>query len=164
MVDEAAGRPGIRPAHPGRILRRAIDASGGMTVDKFADHIGVSRQTVHAILSSRSKVTPDVAARLGKAFGNSPLFWLNLQNKHDIWQAEGEPQIRMITPISSDVRSDKSSKVISDKSRAATAAAKVMTDPKPSKHAKSAAGSALTQASKKAPASPGVGLRKSQKG
>jgi hypothetical protein len=46
--DKAAGRSGFRPVHPGRIIKRNIDALG-LTIEAFADHIGTSRQTVHAI-------------------------------------------------------------------------------------------------------------------
>src|SRR5215471_15078913 len=45
--EKAAGRPGFRPVHPGRIIKRNIDALG-LTIEAFADHIGTSRQTVHA--------------------------------------------------------------------------------------------------------------------
>lgn len=96
--DELAGRPGFRPSHPGRILRRSIDAMG-LTIEAFADHIGVSRQTVHAILAERSKVSADVAARLGRALGTSGQFWLNLQSKHDVWAVEEIPEIRRIANL-----------------------------------------------------------------
>lgn len=99
MVDnEPAGGPGFRPSHPGRILRRAIDALG-IPIEKFADRIGVSRQTIHNILSARSAVTADVAARLGRALGNSALFWTNLQSRHDVWAAEQRPEVRLVRKI-----------------------------------------------------------------
>ena len=91
-VDLPAGRPGFRPAHPGRIIKRSVEALG-MTIEAFADHIGKSRQTVHAIISGRSGVTADVAARLARAFGTSVQFWLNLQVNHDAWEAERAPGV-----------------------------------------------------------------------
>ena len=99
MVDnEPAGQPGFRPSHPGRILRGAIDALG-ISIESFADRIGVSRQTVHNILSGRSAVTADVAVRLGRALGNSALFWTNLQARHDVWAAEKSPEVRLVRKI-----------------------------------------------------------------
>jgi antitoxin HigA-1 len=96
MTDNApAGRPGFQPSHPGRILRTAIEGLG-VTIDDFAARIGVSRQTVHSILSGKSAVTADVAARLGRAIGNSPLFWTNLQARHDVWAAEETVEVRQV--------------------------------------------------------------------
>ena len=65
----AGDRPGFCPVHPGVIVKRNIDALG-VTIEAFADHIGTSRQNVHAIIRGDRAVTPEMAARLGRAFGN----------------------------------------------------------------------------------------------
>jgi antitoxin HigA-1 len=44
-------------------------------------------------------VTADVAARLGRAFGNSAAFWLNLQSNHDAWHAERDPKVAKIKKL-----------------------------------------------------------------
>jgi plasmid maintenance system antidote protein VapI len=44
-------------------------------------------------------LTADIAARLGRALGNSALFWLNLQSQHDAWLAERSKAVRRITRI-----------------------------------------------------------------
>jgi antitoxin HigA-1 len=72
-IDELAGRPGIRPSHPGRILRSAINGLG-VTVEEFATSIGTTRQTVHRILSGENTVTAEMAVRLGRALKNTPHF------------------------------------------------------------------------------------------
>ena len=93
----ASDRPGFRPVHPGVIVKDNIDALG-ITIDAFAEHIGVSRQTVHAIISGRSSVTADMAVRLGRAFNTSSRVWLNLQSNHDVWEPERDASLARIRP------------------------------------------------------------------
>jgi addiction module HigA family antidote len=59
-------------------------------VKAAAEKLGVSRQTLHAILAERSAVTPEMAVRLGKLCGDGPGVWLRMQMAHDLWQAERE--------------------------------------------------------------------------
>ena len=97
--EEPAGRPGLRPKHPGVILARAIEAAN-IPKSRLAEHLGVSRQTVYQVLNGERAVTADMAARLGRAFGNSPRFWLNLQAAHDTWEAEASPEVQKISRLS----------------------------------------------------------------
>ena len=99
-TEERAGRPGWRPSHPGAILREDILPALDMPMAAFAAHIGISRQSLYDIIGERRSVTADVAARLGRAFGNSTMFWLNLQAAHDAWQAERQPAIKKIERLS----------------------------------------------------------------
>jgi addiction module HigA family antidote len=96
--DARAGRPGFRPVHPGRILKRNIDALG-MTVEAFADHIGTTRQTVHSIIAGRSAVREEMAVRLARAFKTTPQFWLNLQMNHVVWELERLQKLMRIRPV-----------------------------------------------------------------
>jgi addiction module HigA family antidote len=57
-------------------------------VKDAAEKLGISRQTLHAILSGKSAVTPETAVRLGKLCGDGPGIWLRMQQAHDLWQAE----------------------------------------------------------------------------
>ena len=59
-----------------------------LTVKAAAEKLGVSRQTLHAILAERSSVTPEMAVRLGKLCGDGPDIWLRMQIAHDLWQAK----------------------------------------------------------------------------
>lgn len=88
--------PGFPPSHPGEILREDILPALGMAKTRLADHLGLSRQTLYAILNEERAVTADVAARLARAFGNSVFFWLNLQSMHDGWHASRKPEIAKI--------------------------------------------------------------------
>jgi len=96
--DAPAGRPGFRPVHPGRILKRNIDTLG-LTIEAFAEHIGTTRQTVHAIIAGRSAVREEMAVRLGRAFQTTPQFWLNLQMNHVVWELERLQSLKRIRPL-----------------------------------------------------------------
>ena len=76
-----------RPIHPGEILREDFLPEYGLSVTALADAAGVSRQSINELLLERRAVTPEMALRLGKLFGNSPEFWLNLQRSVDLWDA-----------------------------------------------------------------------------
>ena len=54
----------------------------------FARSLGISRQTLHAVLAERSGVSAELALRLGALLGNGAQLWLDIQTKYDLWQAE----------------------------------------------------------------------------
>jgi addiction module HigA family antidote len=93
------GGPAFAPSHPGEILREDVLPALKMPKARLADHLGISRQTLYSILREKRAVTADVAARLGRAFGNSAAFWLNLQSQHDAWHAERKPDVAKIAPL-----------------------------------------------------------------
>ncbi len=86
--DFAAGRPTRAPTHPGVVLRETVLPALRMPVAEAAGHLGVTRQTLHRILSERTSVTPEMALRLGKFCGNGPGLWLRMQQAYDLWHAE----------------------------------------------------------------------------
>lgn len=94
--DRVSKRPAFRPSHPGAILRDTILPALGMPKTKFAEHIGLSRQSLYTILNEERGITADVAARLARAFGNDARFWLNLQSNHDAWKAERDSEVLQI--------------------------------------------------------------------
>jgi addiction module HigA family antidote len=75
---------GLAAMHPGELLREDIVPSLGRTRAEIARLLGVSRQTLHSILTERAPVTPEMALRLGKLCGNGPELWLNLQAQYDL--------------------------------------------------------------------------------
>ncbi|HLE32994.1 MAG TPA: HigA family addiction module antitoxin [Bacteroidota bacterium] len=77
----------IRPTHPGAMLREDFLPDYGLSVSTFAKAIGVSRQTVNELLRERRAVSPEMALRLSRLFGNTPEFWLNAQRAVDLWEA-----------------------------------------------------------------------------
>lgn len=76
----------VRPVHPGEVISDVLEDLE-MTQTSFAEILGVSRRTVNEIIQGRRPVTVDMAIRIGKALGNGPQLWLNLQQKVDIWDA-----------------------------------------------------------------------------
>jgi addiction module HigA family antidote len=76
-----------RPTHPGEMLREDFLSDYGLTVAGLAESLGVSRQTVNELLRERRAVSPEMALRRSRLFGNSPEFWLNAQRAVDLWDA-----------------------------------------------------------------------------
>ena len=70
-------------AHPGRLLRRELEARA-LSANRLALDIGVPSGRVTDILNGRRSITADTAVRLGRYFGNSAQFWLDLQGQYDI--------------------------------------------------------------------------------
>jgi addiction module HigA family antidote len=58
-----------------------------LTVAGLAAAAGVSRQSVNELMRGRRALSPEMALRLGRLFGNSPEFWLNAQRAVDLWDA-----------------------------------------------------------------------------
>jgi addiction module HigA family antidote len=77
-------KSGLPAMHPGELLREDVIPALGRTRTDIARLLGVSRQTLHAILTERTPVTPEMALRLGKLCGNGPELWLSLQTRHDL--------------------------------------------------------------------------------
>jgi addiction module HigA family antidote len=69
------------------MLREDYLPDYGLTVAGLADALGVSRQTVNELLRERRSLSPEMALRLSRLFGNSPEFWLNAQRAVDLWDA-----------------------------------------------------------------------------
>jgi len=78
----------IPPTHPGEMLREDFMPDYGLTATALATGLGVSRQTIHELLKEQRAVTPLMALRLARLFGNSPKFWLNAQQARDLWESE----------------------------------------------------------------------------
>ncbi len=91
----------IRPTHPGEMLREDFLSDYGLTVSGLAEAIGVSRQTINELLRGRRAVSPEMALRLSRLFGNTPEFWLNAQRAVDLWDASRavRTQVKRIKPL-----------------------------------------------------------------
>ncbi|MEX0955660.1 MAG: HigA family addiction module antitoxin [Rhizobiaceae bacterium] len=88
MREHRPMRPLARcPSHPGALLEEVIPATGKSKTE-IANLLGISRQQLYDILRERKPVSPAVAARLGKLFGDGAAIWLRMQAAHDAWHAE----------------------------------------------------------------------------
>lgn len=92
----------VRPTHPGEMLREDFLPDYGLTVSSLAQALGVSRQTINEVLRERRAVTPEMALRLSRLFGNTPEFWLNAQRAVDLWEAARaiKTKVERIKPLS----------------------------------------------------------------
>lgn len=90
-----------RPTHPGEMLREDFMPDFALTVASLADAVGVSRQSINELLRARRAVSPEMALRLGRLFGNSPEFWMNAQRAVDLWDAAQaiEHEVARIKPL-----------------------------------------------------------------
>ena len=80
--------PMLKPPHPGESLREDVLMPLGLTVTETAKALGISRKTLSEIVNCKSPITPDIAVRLERAFGNPPaMMWLRLQAAYDLRQA-----------------------------------------------------------------------------
>jgi len=70
------------------MLREDFMPDYGMTTKRLAERLMVSRQTVNELLRERRSITPAMALRLSRLFGNTPEFWLNAQRSVDLWNAQ----------------------------------------------------------------------------
>jgi addiction module HigA family antidote len=78
----------IPPTHPGEMLREDFMPDFDLNPTSMAAALGVSRQTVNELLRERRAITPVMALRLSRLFGNSPEFWMNAQHAWDLWDSE----------------------------------------------------------------------------
>lgn len=90
-----------RPVHPGEILREDFMPDYELTVSGLASALGVSRQSVNELVRERRALSPEMAIRLGKLFGISAEFWLNLQRAVDLYDAQMaiKDDVRRIRPL-----------------------------------------------------------------
>jgi addiction module HigA family antidote len=84
------------PAHPGDILRELYMAPLGITINKAAEAMKVSRKHVSSIINGRAAVTADMALRLAAAFGTDAETWLNLQTQYDLSQGRAPKGIKVL--------------------------------------------------------------------
>jgi addiction module HigA family antidote len=99
MSYPAIRNPNRRPTHPGELLREDILPAVGKPKAEIARLLGISRQQLYDVLEEKRPVSPAVAIRLGKMFGDGPEVWLRMQAAYDIWGAEREIDISNIPTL-----------------------------------------------------------------
>lgn len=77
-----------QPPHPGEILRELCLVPLDLSVTAAAESLGVSRNTLSAILNGRAGISPEMAIRLSIAFNTTAESWLQQQMQFDLWHAE----------------------------------------------------------------------------
>lgn len=74
------------PPHPGEIIRDLYLESLGLSITAAAAGLGVTRKTLSLLVNGYAGISPEMAARLSKAFGRAPEAWLQLQMHYDLAQ------------------------------------------------------------------------------
>jgi len=81
-------RPNRQPTHPGEVLREDVLPAMKESVTGFSRRVGMSRQSIHAILACKRAISPEAALRIGAVVGNGARIWLAMQMEFDLWQTE----------------------------------------------------------------------------
>ncbi len=89
----------MTPVHPGRILKRELEARG-LSANKLALALRVPFGRITGILNGKRGISPETALRLARYFGNSTWFWMNLQARFDLAVAERELGDRIAAEVS----------------------------------------------------------------
>ena len=76
------------PTHPGEMLIEEFLRPMGITQRELADAIHVPYQRINELVNGRRGITPSTALRLARFFGMTPDFWMNLQLRWDLYQAQ----------------------------------------------------------------------------
>ena len=92
---------GMRPIHPGEILREDYMVPLGLSATALAHALGVTPARINDIVRERRGITADTALRLARYFGTDAQSWINLQTAYDLRMAElaaGEAIHRVVKP------------------------------------------------------------------
>lgn len=91
----------LAPVHPGEILREEFLVPMQLTPYAVARACGVPRTRIERLAREETPVTADTALRLGRYFGTTPAFWMNLQGQYDLERAEDEAagDLKRIKPL-----------------------------------------------------------------
>jgi antitoxin HigA-1 len=76
------------PAHPGEHLREDFLPEFGLDPAGLSERLEADGALIQDVLAEAASVSPELALRLSRLFGTTPAFWLNLQNRYDLFQAE----------------------------------------------------------------------------
>ncbi|WP_235898659.1 HigA family addiction module antitoxin [Parahaliea maris] len=83
-----------QPVSVGEMITEEFLVPLGLTQGQLAQAMGVSRKTVNELCTNRRTITADSALMLARVFGNTADFWLNLQQRNELWKALNTPKRR----------------------------------------------------------------------
>ena len=87
------------PPHPGEFITATYMEPFGMSCRYLAEQLGVAASTLNRILKQQSGISPEMALRLSKALGRTPVSWLIMQDAYDLWHVKESVQITNIKKL-----------------------------------------------------------------
>ena len=90
----------LHPVHPGEVLQEEFLNPLGLSQNQLALALRVPARRINEIVLGRRRISVDTALRLAHFFGNSPQFWLGLQQRYDLDVAEEEIGARIREEVS----------------------------------------------------------------
>ena len=95
-----SNKNGLPPIHPGDFLKEALEELGTSQAE-FARAIGISPMRISHVVNGTRPVTAELALLFGRAFGQMPRYWLNLQSDYDLKTAQREigGRLRAVRPL-----------------------------------------------------------------
>jgi addiction module HigA family antidote len=93
--------PRIGNIHPGEILLEEFLKPMGITAYRLSKETKIDQTRISEIIHGKRAISVDTALRFARFFGNSPEFWINLQNHFDIQEKKQimEKDLRKIKPF-----------------------------------------------------------------
>ena len=85
-----------RPIHPGEMLREEFLVPLGLSAGTLARALGVPRTRIERIVREEVGISPDTAVRLGRFFGSTPDFWINLQKQYELDLIHADPGLKAV--------------------------------------------------------------------
>ena len=87
---------GMKPTHPGRVLRNLYMEPLELNNGEAAENLGITRKTLSLLLNEHQGISAEMALRLAKAFDTTPELWMNMQRNYDLWEAEQKVPVKAI--------------------------------------------------------------------
>jgi len=84
VTDTTTGADKLNPIHPGEVLLEDFLVPLELSQYRLAKDVSVPPRRIHEILLGKRSITADMALRLGRFFGTTEQFWLNLQTRYDL--------------------------------------------------------------------------------
>ena len=99
MAIDTLRHSSIQPSHPGEMLAEIMIPATGKSKAEIARLLGISRQTLYDIINEKQPVSPAIAMRLGKLFGDGAGIWIRMQAAYDTWKAERDVDVSGIVML-----------------------------------------------------------------
>lgn len=88
----------ITPVHPGAYLKELLDELK-LSQYRIAQDLGIPAMRINHVVNGRRPITAELALRLGRYFGQSPRYWINLQSRYDMDVAEDALSARVTREV-----------------------------------------------------------------